>query len=155
MHETGELQNRELFLAIINVRRTLILGLPQNKTAVPLAILLFNQLYLHKNAEFSAYEGYLSYTGKVRNRRAAKSQIVLLLLIIIILVKTFILRQLIHGCRYCSINSTNQLRLLVSSDFWVKKESTGGQISSKNYSIRARLVCSYFRNNHYLARTTG
>ena len=34
--------------------------------------------------------------------------------------------------RYCSINNTNELRLLVSMCFWVKKESTGGQISSKN-----------------------
>ena len=46
-----------------------------------------------------------------------------------------------HGytCRYCSINKTNELHLLVSSAFWVKKkESTGGQISSKGNSIRAR-----------------
>ena len=78
--------------------------------------------------------------GKVQNRRVAKSRIFFLLIIlIIILVKTlFHARQLIHGCRYCSMNNTNELRLLVSMCFWVKKKSTGGQISSKNHCIRCR-----------------
>ena len=52
---------------------------------------------------------------------------------------TIVSRQLIHGCRYCSMNNTNELRLLVSSACLLgKKESTGGQISSKKKSIRAR-----------------
>ena len=41
--------------------------------------------------------------------------------------RKFIPRQLIRGCRYCSINSTYELRLLMSSAFWIKKESTGRQ----------------------------
>ena len=55
--------------------------------------------------------------------------------LILILVKTFVPRQLICGCtcRYCSINNTNKLRLLVSMYFWVKKESTGGRVSSKKH----------------------
>ena len=52
--------------------------------------------------------------------------------------KKVISRQLIHGCRYCCINHTNELRLLMSMCFWVKKESEGGQIRSKNNSKRAR-----------------
>ena len=61
--------------------------------------------------------------GKVRNWRVAKLQI---------LVKQFVSQQLIHGCTYCSINKTNELHLLMSMCFWIKKESTGRQISSKN-----------------------
>ena len=33
----------------------------------------------------------------------------------------FISWQLLHGCRHCFTNSTNELRLLVSMCFWVKK----------------------------------
>ena len=77
--------------------------------------------------------------GKVQNRRVAKLRIVLLLIIIlIILVTKFVPRQLIHGCRYCSINDTNELRLFVSMCFGVKKESTGGQISLKNNCLQTR-----------------
>ena len=50
--------------------------------------------------------------------------------------KTFIPRQLNHGCTYCSIIYTNEL--LVSMCFWVKKELTGGQISSEKHCIRGR-----------------
>ena len=69
--------------------------------------------------------------GKVRNQRVAKSRIVLIpfLILNLIFVKKCIPRQLIHECRYCSINNTNELHLLVSKAFWVKKESTGGQFS--------------------------
>ena len=69
---------------------------------------------------------------KVRNQRVAKSQIVL-----IILVKQ-LPQQLIHGCKYCSINNTSELCLLVSTIFGVKKNQRDGQISSKNNSIQAR-----------------
>ena len=34
-----------------------------------------------------------------------------------------------YGPVYCAINNTNQLRLLVTMCFWVKKGSMGGQIS--------------------------
>ena len=50
-----------------------------------------------------------------------KSQIVLIL----ILVKKFIQRQVSHGSngsKYCFINNTNELRLLISSAFSVKKD---------------------------------
>ena len=47
----------------------------------------------------------------------------------------FIPLQLIHGCKYCSIINTNELSLLMSMCFWLKKESMGGQISLKNNSI--------------------
>ena len=55
-------------------------------------------------------------------RRVVKPRIVLILLIVIliILVKMFIPQQLIRGWRYCSINNINELRLLMSSVFWVK-----------------------------------
>ena len=39
---------------------------------------------------------------------------------------------------YCSINNTNNLRLLVSTIFGVQKKCTGGQISSENNSIQAQ-----------------
>ena len=57
-------------------------------------------------------------TGKVHvwNRWMPKSRIVLILL-----VERFSPRQLSHGSRYCYINSTNDLRLLVSMAFWIKK----------------------------------
>ena len=51
--------------------------------------------------------------GKIRNRRVAKSRIFLIpIFIILILVKKFVPRQLVHGCRYCSINNTNELVVL-------------------------------------------
>ena len=71
------------------------------------------------------------------NWRVAKLWIVLIILNLI-LVKKFIPRQLLHGCRYCCINNTNELSLLVNTCFCVKKESTGGQISSKKQCIRIR-----------------
>ena len=89
-----------------------------------------------------------------KNRRVAKSQIVLV--IILILEKKFVPWQLIHGCRYCSINNTNELRLLVSSAFWVKKELTGGQISSKRKTGDGlKLVCLFLCHNHYIIQRTG
>ena len=45
--------------------------------------------------------------------------------LLILLVKTSIPRQIIHECTYCSINNTNELRLLVSMGFWVKKGING------------------------------
>ena len=42
-----------------------------------------------------------------------------------ILVKMFIPLQPIHGCRYCSINNTNELSLLMSMCFWLKKGING------------------------------
>ena len=75
-------------------------------------------------------------SGKVRNWRVAKMRIVLIPLLI--LIRTFISLQLIHECRYQSINNTNELHLLVSICFWVKKESMGGQISSKKHCIQVR-----------------
>ena len=76
---------------------------------------------------------------KVRNWHVTKSQIVLIIILLLncILVK-FISLQLIHGCRYCSTNNTNEWCLLVSMCFWVKKELTQGQISLKNNSIRSQ-----------------
>ena len=92
--------------------------------------------------------------GNVRNRRVAKSRIVLRIPILI-LVKTFIPRQLVHGCKYCSINNTNELRLLVSMCFWVKK-GIDGRINQfeKNTVYGLELVCSYLGPNHYTTRTT-
>ena len=58
-------------------------------------------------------------TGKVGNRRVAKMRIVLSLLLI--LVKKFIPWQLSHGSEYCCTNNANDMRLLVSSTFAVKK----------------------------------
>ena len=40
-------------------------------------------------------------------------------------VQKFIQRQLIHRCRYCFINNTKELRVLVSMCFWVKKGING------------------------------
>ena len=57
---------------------------------------------------------------KVRNRQVTKSRIVLIR-IPLILVKKFVPRQLIRECRYCSLNNTNELRLLVRTCFWVKE----------------------------------
>ena len=87
--------------------------------------------------------------GKVWNQRVAKSRIVL---IILILVRKFVWRQLIHGCRYRSTNNTNELRLLVSMCFWVNKESTGGRISSKKHCL---WLCLYLHHSDYTTRTTG
>ena len=71
--------------------------------------------------------------------------------------KKFIPRYLIRGCRYCSINDTNELHLLVSMSFWVKKKT----IATEDKSVRKttvyslELVCSYLCNNHYFIRTHG
>ena len=51
----------------------------------------------------------------------------------------FIPRQLIHGCRYCSLNNTNDLCLLVRKWFGVKKKIRWKDKSvSKNKSIPSR-----------------
>ena len=80
------------------------------------------------------YDGIASWTvigrqgGKVRNRRVAKSRIVLipiLILILLILAKKFVPLQFIRGCRYCFVNNTNKLRLLVSMCFWVEEGMEG------------------------------
>ena len=80
-------------------------------------------------------------TGKVRNRRVAKSRIVLLplliLILLLILVRTFVSRQLIRECIYCSKNNTNELRLLVSMCFWVKEGIDGraNQVDKTLYTV--------------------
>ena len=126
---------------INNVGRTLLLGLPPKQDGRPIGYItllssisplkrgvqrLWRLIYgLRTMAMLVGPLMAVNDPGKVRNRRVAKSRIVLLLIIILILVKTFIPRQLIHGCRYCSINNTNELRLLVSTCFWVKKGIDG------------------------------
>ena len=141
---------------IINVGKKLILGLPQKQTGHPIGystlLLVIYHLKCGVQRLWRFIYGLITMSmligalmgikdpGKVQNWRVAKSRIVLLLLIIIIsiliLVKKFIPRPLIHGCKYCSINNTNKLRLLMNMCFWVKKESTGGQISSTNNNIQ-------------------
>ena len=145
------------FETINNVGRTLLLGLPRKQNLRPIGyITLLSNIsplkcgiqrlwrIIYVLLAMAMLDGPLidvKDLGKVRNRRVAKLQIVLviIIIIIIILVKKFIPWQLIHGCRYCSLNNTNELRLLVSSAFWVKKkEATEDQISSKKHCIRAR-----------------
>ena len=144
--------NMHLQLLIINIDKTLILTLPRKQNGRPIGYItllsIISPLKHGVQRLWRLIYGVLTMAmlvgmlmgvkdpGKVRNRRVTKSRIVLL--IILLLVKTFIPRQFIHGCRYCSTNNINELRLLVSSAFWVKKESTWGQISSKKDCIQAR-----------------
>ena len=62
--------------------------------------------------------------------------------------KKFIQRQLIHGCRYCSTNNTNKMRLLMSMCFWVEKGIDWRTNQLKNTVYELELVCSYLRHNH-------
>ena len=71
--------------------------------------------------------------------------------------KSFIPRQLIHGCRYCSLNNANKLRLLVSTCFWVKKKKEYLRVDKsfrKNTVYGLKIVCSYLCHNHYMTRMT-
>ena len=85
---------------------------------------------------WSTNDGNASWTingsqdsAKVLNQRVAKSRTVLIP----------IPRQLSHGCKYCSINNTNNYSAYSRAcAFGLKKESTGGQISSKNNRKRPR-----------------
>ena len=65
---------------------------------------------------------------------------------IIILVQKVYPQQLSHGSRYCSINNTNEQRLLISSTFLVEKKSTELPISRYTHEYerkeyRLKLVC--------------
>ena len=62
--------------------------------------------------------------------------LVIIIISIFIFVKNFIPQQLIHECRYCSINNTNELHLLVSMCFWVKKGIDGrtNQFEKQQYT---------------------
>ena len=62
------------------------------------------------------------HQGPRQGTKLARGKIAnVIIILLLILVKKFIPRQLIHGCRYCSRNNTNELRLLISMCFWVKK----------------------------------
>ena len=78
--------------------------------------------------------------SRAQNRWVEKSWIVLLIIfILIILVKKVIPWQLIHECDTAlCIYNTKELRLFMFSALEVKKESTGGQPSLKNNSMRSR-----------------
>ena len=90
------------------------------------------------------------------NQASGKSRVFLLPIpLLIILAKTFIPRKLIHRSRYCSINNTNQLRLLVSMCFCVKKNQQEDKSVRKTTVYGLKLVCSYFRPNHYTTRMPG
>ena len=160
-------------IIINNVDKTLLLGLPRKQNGRPIGyITLLSVISPLKHGVQRLWRliyGLLTMAmlvgplmgvkdpGKVQNRRVAESRIVLLilLLLIILLVKTFISRQLIHGCRCCSINNTNELCLLVSSAFWVKKDRREDKSVRKATVYGLELVCSSLRPNHYTTRTTG
>ena len=150
VNDPGKVRNRRvtklrILLLINNVDKTLLLTLPRKQNGRPIGYItllsIISPVKRRVRLLWRLIYGLLSMAmlvgtlmgvkdpGKVRNRRVAKSRIVLIP--ILILVKKFVPRQLIQGCRYCSMNNTNELRLLVSTCFWVKKESTGGRISSK------------------------
>ena len=113
---------------IINIGRTLILALPQKQNGRPIECItllsIISSLKRRVQRLWRLIYGLLTMAMvvgplmgvndlcKVRNWRVAKSRIFLI-----------------------PINNTNELRLLVSMCFWVKKELTRGQISSKNNSI--------------------
>ena len=141
------------FFIINNVGRTLLLTLPRKQNGRPIGYItllsiiapvicrvrrLWRLIYgLRTMAMLVGPLMDVKDPGKVRNRRVAKSRIVFLpIILILILVKKFIPRKLIHGCRYCSINNTNELRLLVSSAFWVKKGIDGrtNQFEKQQYT---------------------
>ena len=52
--------------------------------------------------------------------------------------KKLIQRQLIHGCRYCSVYNTNELHLLVSICFWVKEGIDGRTNQVEKHCKRGR-----------------
>ena len=126
------------------VGRTLLFGLPRKQNDCPIGYItllsVIPQLKCTVQRLWKLIYGLLMMAmlyivgplmaikdpGKVWNRPVAKSRSVLLLVIIIlILIKKFIPRQLIHGCRYPSINNTNKLRLLVNRAFG-ERELTAG-----------------------------
>ena len=129
---------------INNIGRKLLLGLPQKQNGHPIGCITLPSLISPSKCGvqhlWRLIYGLLTMAvlvgplisvkdpSKVWNQQVAKSRIVCIP--ILILIKKFIPWQLIHGCRYCSINNNNELCLLVSTA-WVKKELTGGQISSK------------------------
>ena len=125
--------------------------------ATPLSVTHQTFLYLHFYRVFSIYEGVINYglvtkaklagplicikdTGKLRNQQVEKSQIVL------IHVKYIILWQLIHGCKYCFIDNSNKLCLLVSGTFWLKKEWLGRQMNLEETVYGLELVCPFLRH---------
>ena len=83
--------------------------------------------------------------GKVRNWQMPKSQI------IHFLIRRLIPQQLSHGSRYCYTNNTNDLRLLLSRAFWVKKKRIDRRtVSSSMYKRPFIQDCSKHVNYcHY------
>ena len=118
---------------IFNVGRTWILGSPQKQNGHPVECMLIliplpkqgpQHLWrltygLLAVAKLTGASIDVKDAGKVRNQKVAKLQIVLIPTLI--LIKKFILQQLSHDTRHCSIHNTNELHLLVSRAFWVKK----------------------------------
>ena len=109
---------------IINVGRTLILGLLQTKWPHITYITLLRLISPPKRRQLAEQLMGVRETGKVPNRKVAKSWIVL------VLNKSFALIYLSRYSKSHSKNNTNELFLLVSSAFSGRKESTKWHVSS-------------------------
>ena len=132
-----------LVTKIINIDKTLILTLPRKQTGHPVGYYTsidYISTKMQSRHLWRPIHGLLTMAmlvgqlmgvkdpSKARNQRVAKSRIVLISIVIpliLIVVKKFGPRQLIHGCIYCSVNNTNESRLLVSMCFWVNKGIDG------------------------------
>ena len=136
-------------LFINHVGSTWLLGLPRKQNGHPVECIT-HQMFISPPLRGIQHLWRLTYdllmvaklagplmgvkdTSKLQNRRVAKLYIVVVLLCLIF-VNYFIPRQLSHGSRYCFINNTNELCLLISSAFWRKKKRRDDKWIWKRYT---------------------